>query len=423
MKRNIILISAMALFSMLFGAGNLIFPPTLGMLTGDKYLLAFLGFVITGVGLVLLGIVSTIQAGGTVDSVAKPLGSPVSKLFGTLILLSIGPGIAIPRTAATTFEVIKGTLIPNLNPIVVSVIFFALTLFFTFSPNGIIDSIGKFLTPALLTLLALIIIKGLVTPIGEITSTGFENPFSYGFQEGYQTMDMIAALAFTVLLIDGFKKQGISDKDEISKLTLKSGVFATLALALVYLGLARAGATVSGLDVQNYSRVDLLLFIAEHLLGTAGKICISLAMSLACLTTSIGLTSTVSDFFERATNHKIKFSVWAILSTLISGYFSIMGVDKIVSVAAPILMALYPVAMVLIFLNLFPKIFDKSSTYIGAVIGACLPAVNSLSSLITGTSFIDPLILKLPTSLQSFYWIIPAFILGLLFTLIGKIIK
>lgn len=233
MKRNIILISAMALFSMLFGAGNLIFPPTLGKLAGDQYLTAFLGFVITGVGLVLLGIVSTIKAGGTIESSAKKLGAPAAKLFGTLILLSIGPGIAIPRTAATTFEVIKGSLFPNLSPILVSVIFFGLTLFFTFSPNGIIDSIGKFLTPALLVTLAIIIIKGITTPIGEIVPTGFENAFSYGFQEGYQTMDMIATLAFTVLLIDGFKKHDISDRDEIASLTMKSGILATLALAVV----------------------------------------------------------------------------------------------------------------------------------------------------------------------------------------------
>ncbi|EGY76445.1 branched-chain amino acid transport system II carrier protein [Peptoniphilus indolicus] len=420
MKRNIILISAMALFSMLFGAGNLIFPPTLGMLVGDQFITAFLGFVITGVGLVLLGIVSTIKAGGTIDSVAKKLGTPAAKLFGTLILLSIGPGIAIPRTAATTFEVIRGSLLPNLNPVLVSAIFFGLTLFFTFSPNGIIDSIGKFLTPALLITLAIIIIKSILTPIGKIVPTGFENSFSYGFQEGYQTMDMIAALAFTVLLIDGFKKHNISDKDEIASLTLKSGVIATFALALVYFGLARAGATVSGLNLQDYSRVDLLLYIAESLLGNAGKIFISLAMSLACLTTSIGLTSTVANFFERSSNHKIKFSVWAILSTLVSGYFSIMGVDQIVSVAAPILIGLYPVSMVLIFLNLFPSVFKKSSTYIGAVLGACIPAINSIFSAVVGHGLVDNLVVTLPASLQSFYWIIPAVVLGLLFTLLDR---
>ncbi|WP_455256717.1 branched-chain amino acid transport system II carrier protein [Peptoniphilus asaccharolyticus] len=420
MKRNIILISAMALFSMLFGAGNLIFPPTLGKLAGDQYLTAFLGFVITGVGLVLLGIVSTIKAGGTIESSAKKLGAPAAKLFGTLILLSIGPGIAIPRTAATTFEVIKGSLFPNLNPILVSVIFFGLTLFFTFSPNGIIDSIGKFLTPALLVTLAIIIIKGITTPIGEIVPIGFENAFSYGFQEGYQTMDMIATLAFTVLLIDGFKKHDISDRDEIASLTMKSGILATLALAVVYFGLARVGATVSGLNLQEYSRVDLLLYIADSLLGFAGKVFISLAMSLACLTTSIGLTSTVADFFERSTNYKVKFSVWAILSTVISGYFSIMGVDKIVSIAAPVLIGLYPIAIVLIFLNLFPNVFTKASTHIGAVLGACLPAINSIFSAITGNSLVDGVVSYLPSSLQTFYWIIPAVILGVVFTLFDR---
>lgn len=421
MKRNTILISAMALFSMLFGAGNLIFPPILGMLSGDKYIISFLGFITTGVGLVLLGIVSTIRAGGTVESVAKKLGAPLAKLFGTLILLSIGPGIAIPRTAATTYEVIKGALFPNLNPVVVSVIFFALTLYFTFSRSSVIDSLGKILTPSLLILLALIIIKGILTPIGSIVPTGFENAFSYGFEEGYQTMDMIAALAFTILVIDGYKQLNIQDTDEIASLTLKSGVFATIALAVVYFGLSRAGATVSGLNMQDVSRVDLLLFISESLLGNVGKVCISIVMALACLTTSIGLTSTVADFFERMTKNKIKFAVWAIISTLVSGYFSIMGVDKIVSVAAPILIALYPVAMVLIFLNLFPKTFSKASTHIGAVLGACFPAINSIVSALFGIHLFDGFVIKyVPASLQSFYWIVPALILGIIFSLFGK---
>lgn len=164
----------------------------------------------------------------------------------------------------------------------------------------------------------------------------------------------------------------------------------------------------------------MLLYIADSLLGFAGKVFISLAMSLACLTTSIGLTSTVADFFERSTNYKVKFSVWAILSTVISGYFSIMGVDKIVSIAAPVLIGLYPIAIILIFLNLFPNVFTKASTHIGAVLGACLPAINSIFSAITGNSLVDGVVAYLPSSLQTFYWIIPAVVLGVVFTLFDR---
>ncbi|WBW49289.1 branched-chain amino acid transport system II carrier protein [Peptoniphilus equinus] len=421
-QKNIMLVSAMALFSMLFGAGNLIFPPTLGLTTGADFFKAFIGFVITGAGLVLLGLISTIKAGGTIESVARKLGAPFASLFGALILISIGPGIAIPRTAATTFEVLQGSLLPNLSPVVLSVIFFGITVFLIFRPSGVIDVIGKFLTPALLILLALLIIKGFLTPLGPIAPTEFSGDFSYGFLEGYQTMDMIAALAFTILVLKGYHNQGITDRDEAASLTAKSGIFAAVALGLVYLGLTYIGATTSGLGLQDLSRVQLLIYTAQTLLGSAGAIAISLVMALACLTTSIGLTSTVADFFERLTGGKVKYSVWVILSSLISGYFSIMGVDQIVAIAAPVLSMLYPVAMTLIFLNLFPETFHYASTHIGAVVGALVLAVNEITKLLTGegVTLIENFIAALPEMLQTFYWIIPAACLGLIFTLIFK---
>lgn len=410
-KNNMVLISGLALFSMFFGAGNLIFPPTLGRMVGSNYIPAILGFVITAVGIVMLGVIATTKAGGSIENVADKLGDRFSLLFGTLILLAIGPGLAIPRTAATTFEVIQGSILPNLNPIVSSIIFFAIVLFFVLNPTSIIDRLGKFLTPALLFTLALIIFKGLTTPLGKPSPIEMENVFGMSFEEGYQTMDALAALVFTLVVIKGFELKGITDNKTIVSLTIKAGIFASIFLCIVYGGLLYIGATTSSLDLGDIGRVPLLIYIAENLLGQLGKVVLSIAMALACLTTAIGLTSTVGTFFSNASKNKVSYKTVVIVSTIFSAYFAVRGVDFIVQFSVPILLALYPVSIVLIFLNLFPNVFKSKSVYVGAVSGAFIP------TLIKFTSYLEGL---LPSSFDSFLWIIPVLLMGGIFVILDK---
>lgn len=410
-KNNMVLISGLALFSMFFGAGNLIFPPTLGRMVGSNFVPAILGFVITAVGIVMLGVIATTKAGGSIDKIADKLGGRFSLLFGTLILLAIGPGLAIPRTAATTFEVIQGSLLPNLSPVVSSIIFFAIVLFFVLNPTSMIDRLGKFLTPALLITLALIIFKGFTTPLGQPSQIEMENIFGMSFEEGYQTMDALAALVFTSVIIKGFQIKGIKDNKTIVNLTIKAGIFASVFLCIVYGGLLYIGATTSSIDLGEIGRVPLLIYIAENLLGALGKVVLSIAMALACLTTAIGLTSTVGTFFNKASKNKLSYKAVVIISTIFSAYFAVMGVDFIVKFSVPILLALYPVSIVLIFLNLFPNIFKSKSVYVGAVSGAFIP------TLIKFTNYLEGL---LPASFDSFLWIIPVMLVGVIFAVLDK---
>lgn len=422
MKKNFntILISGLALFSMFFGAGNLIFPPTLGLRAGSQFIPATLGFLISSVGIVLLAVIASTKAGGSIDSIADKVNKKFSLLFGTIVILAIGPMLAIPRTAATTFEIIHGTIAPNLNPIVSSIVFFVVVLFFVLNPTNIIDSLGKILTPALLIVLAMIIIKGFLTPLGPIVDTGATGVFAKSFEEGYQTMDALAALVFTSIVITGFEQKGIKDKSELIKSTIYASIIAAVGLSLVYGGLLYIGATTSGLNLGEIDRVSLLIYATETLLGSFGKYALSIAITLACLTTAIGLTSTVGGYFEKLSKGKFKSTYVILVSTVFSGYLSIKGVDNIVNIAAGLLSALYPIAIVLVFLNLFPTVFTKRGTYIGAVIGAFIP---TLVKIIEGFGINFPIIEKIAESnptLFSFIWVIPAVIFGIIFTILYK---
>lgn len=420
-NKKLVIVSGFALFSMFFGAGNLMFPPTLGALVGSDYLVSMLGFVLTAVGLVMLGVVATTKAGGNLEDISGKLGNKIGFLYGSLVLISIGPGLAIPRTAATTHELIAAGIFPELNPVLSSIIFFGLVLLFVLRPSSVVNNIGKYLTPALLTLLVIIIVKGIFSPISEPILTNYEGPFTNSFLEGYQTMDTLAALAFTSLIIKGFRLSGLDDEKDILSLTIKAGLIATIGLCLVYCGLLYLGATTSSIDLGDISRIERLVFIAKSILGNIGVYAMALVMALACLTTAIGLTSTFSDFFERLTNGKVPYKVWVIMSTVFSGVMAINGVEKIIEFSVPVLSAMYPVTIVLIFLNIFGDKFAKVPTYVGAVLGALLPTIFSfLAFLGLNLSFVDDFYALFPETLQAFVWIIPSVILAILASLIFR---
>ncbi|MDO5713369.1 MAG: branched-chain amino acid transport system II carrier protein [Tissierellia bacterium] len=419
MKRNRdILISGFALFSMFFGAGNLIFPPTLGLQMGDAWIPAMLGFLATGVGLVMLAVIATAKTGGSIYDIGKNISRPFAILFGTLVILSIGPGLAIPRTAATTHEILEGALFPGLSPLLTSIIFFGLVLFFVLSPGTMIDRLGTILTPALLFTLCIIIVKAIFSPLGVPATLGETEVFGRSFVEGYQTMDAIAALVFTSVIIEGYRLKGIQEEHHLMKHTISASIIASIGLSIIYGGILYMGATASGMALGEMGRVDLLIYCSKSLLGTAGTLFMSLAMGLACLTTAIGLTATVGTFFEDLFQHKIPYKVLVVISSLFSGYFAIRGVDSIVAISAPILSALYPVAIVLIFVNLFTQHFQKRSTQIGAVLGAFLPTVFLLLSKPLGVNVMEAFEEYFPLAVQSFVWIIPVIILGFIFTFI-----
>lgn len=395
------LVIGFALFAMFFGAGNLIFPPYLGHAVGTEYIFAVIGFTLTGVGLPLLAIIACTKGDGTFETMASKISPKFAIIFASLLFIAIGPMLGIPRTAATTYELTINPILPGIPPLVWMFIYFGINLFFVFRQSSIIDTIGKFLTPSLLIILAIIIIKGFIFPIGNIESTGATSVLSTAFLEGYQTMDALAALLFAAIVSSSILAKGYKNKDLVP-MTIKAGIVAAVGLAFVYGGLTIIGAQTASLAPADVTKTGLLLIISKGILGNVGTIIIGIAMGLACLTTSIGLITAGSSFFAEVSKGKLPYKVNAVVISIISIVIGCLGVDNIVKISGPILNILYPVAITLIATTLL----DKFLTNINAVrLGVYTSLVFGLLSQVPGInlSFI-------PLGSQGFAWLIPTVI-------------
>lgn len=390
-----------ALFSMFFGAGNLIFPPSLGNKIGDQYLLGIIGFVLTGVGLPLLAILACSKGNGTFESITNKIGTKFTLILTTVLFFAIGPLLAIPRTAATTFEITILPFFPKWSPIIVMAIYFLINLFFVLKRSSIIDTIGKFLTPALIIILTIVIVKGIISPIGEIAPTGATSILSTSLIEGYQTMDALGALLFAGVITSSILQKGYKGK-EVNSILLKSSFIAVIGLAFVYGGLTFIGAHTVKLVDPTISNTALLVFIADKILGRFGVALIGAAIGLACLTTSIGLLTAGSTFFEKVTNGKLSYKFNAIVISIMSYLIACQGVDKIVSLSVPILNVLYPVAITIIFTTLFNK-------YLTNIIAVRLAVYTSL---LFGFlfAFFGSALSFIPLASVGFGWVIPTII-------------
>ncbi len=414
-KRNDALILGAALFSMFFGAGNLIFPPFLGLISGDKWNWSMVGFFLTGIGLPLLGIIASAKAGGDVDKLGRKVSPFFSKFLGIIVVLAIGPLLAIPRTGATAFEMGIMPIFPNLSPIVFSAIYFGITLAFVIKPTNVIDKIGRILTPALLILLSLLIIRGIVYPMGVPIEENLAKPFSDGFTQGYQTMDALAAILFGGIISASLIQRGYSDEKEQMSMTRKAGIIAVAGLTFVYGGLGYLGATGGSLFPKDIAKTDLIMNIANNSLRSFGELGLGLAVSLACITTAVGLTATVGQYFSQITKGKIKYETIVIGTTIFSAVMSYKGVEAIISFAEPILVFMYPMVIVLVLLTVFLGDYIKNDNIYKYAVYATLivSAIESLGMLgIKG--YLTKLIAMLPLASSGFSWVIPAVIGGLI---------
>ncbi|MBE6068748.1 MAG: branched-chain amino acid transport system II carrier protein [Clostridium lundense] len=401
------LVIGLALFAMFFGAGNLIFPPYLGNLMGSKFILATLGFVVTGVGFPFLGILACTKTNGNFNDMAGKVGKSFAIICSVAIFLAIGPMLAIPRTAATTYELTIQPVFPWMSSMVSMILYFALNLCFVLRPSKVIDSIGKFLTPALLIALLILIIRGLLSPIGIIVDTNISSVLSNSLIEGYQTMDALAGLMFATVITSSVIQKGYKDKEAIS-ITIKSGLVAIFGLAIVYGGLMYLGAQTSSILPKDISKTALLLEISKRSLGEYGSIIIGIAMGLACFTTSIGLITAGASFFDNISNGKLPYKINAIVISLVSIAMGNFGVDEIVKISVPVLSILYPVAITLILITLSKGLSKNNfvlrvSVYTSLIFGI----IETLPSIGVNGGFIKEFLNIIPLSSIGFAWVTP----------------
>ena len=419
-KTKDILLTGFALFAMLFGAGNLIFPPMLGYETSSSWLLTMLAFIITGVGFPFLGILSVSIAGNGIKDFANRVSPTFSTIFAILSILAIGPMLAIPRTGATAYEItfLYNGMESPIYKYIYLICYFGIVILFSLRANKVIERVGKILTPILLILLFLIIVKGIFFTNLAVKPDIYPHAFKRGFLEGYQTMDTIASIAYAGIILKAIKSgRNLTHKQEFSFL-IKSGLVAIISLALIYGGFALVGAKMHSVLATD-DKIELLVKTTSYLLGNYGIFVLAICVAGACLTTAIGLVATVGEFFSSITSFKYKNIV--IFTVIISFLLSILGVESIINISIPILVFIYPVMISLILLNLFGKFVKNDYVYKGVVLfTGIIGLIESLEALGIKNYYTKSVLEILPFSDYGLTWLFPGIIGYILFSLMFR---
>ena len=419
-KTKDVLLTGFALFAMLFGAGNLIFPPMLGYETNSSWVPTMLAFTITGVGFPFLGILSVSIVGNGIKDFANRVSPTFSKIFAIISILAIGPMLAIPRTGATAYEItfLYNGMESSIYKYIYLICYFGIVILFSLRANKVIERVGKILTPILLLLLFLIIIKGIFFANLSVKPDIYPHAFKRGFLEGYQTMDTIASIAYAGIILKAIKSgRNLTQKQEFSFL-IKSGLVAILSLALIYGGFALVGAKMHSVLVTK-DKIELLVKTTSYLLGGYGNLILAICVAGACLTTAIGLVATVGEFFSSITSFKYENIV--IFTVIISFLLSILGVESIIRISVPILIFIYPVMISLIILNLFGKYIKNDYVYKGVVLfTGIIGLIESLELLGIKNYYTNSILEILPFSDYGLTWLFPGLIGYILFSLMFR---
>lgn len=421
-----IIICGFALFAIFFGAGNLIFPPYLGVISGNNWGIANIAFLLSDPLLPILGVIVTALLGGQATDLGKRVSKHFSIIIGAISIILIGPLFAVPRTGATTHEIFVQSFVPTAPQWITSLIFFGLTLYIAIHSHTVIDAIGKYLTPILLFILLLVFIAAVVQPNAGFQTTTSAGLFSQSFKEGYQTMDALGAALMAGVVISDLTRRGYTEKKEQHQMMFGVGIVSFILLAAVYSSLTYAGATVSTVYDASVQRPALLIGLIEQLLGSFGKVAMGIAVSFACLTTSVGLITTCGHYFSTLTNGKLEYKKIVVVSVILSFLLSLLGVDALLQLAVPVLSAIYPMVIALIFLSIFDRYIVYNWTYTGAVVGAFfiggIQAIHLFSQM-QGGNFLAELAAwtnTLPLHQFGFEWLVPAIIGSVVFTVISK---
>ena len=423
---------ASMLFGLFFGAGNLIFPVSMGQMAGRRVWPAIFGFLITGVGLPLLGVAALgMSRCNGLAEMSQRIGKKYGTFFTCALYLTIGPFFAIPRCATVPFAVgiepILGKGSSDALPLAVfSLLFFLAVLWFSLRPGKILTWIGKVLNPIFLAALGLLVITALLRPMGDIGSiapqAGYaSHAFSQGFLEGYNTMDALAGLAFGIIVVNVIKSLGVENSGDVAKCTVKAGLFSTILMAVIYLLVTIIGTQSRGMYEASSNGGEALLLIASHYYGRTGAFILAFTVTFACLKTSIGLITSCSETFCAMFPRTLNYKKWAVLFCALSLLIANLGLNSIIAYSLPVLMFLYPLAITLIFLSLSGKFFaDDKKVYINVtactIFAAALDFLNALPKGIKNLLHLKPLLAGvsryLPLFEQGMGWVCPA-LLGL----------
>ncbi len=429
------------LFALFFGAGNLIFPAQLGQNAGTNIWAAIIGFLITGVGLPLLGILAMSFSGSRDLQELSGRVHPVYGIFFTALLyLTIGPFFAAPRTGTVAYEV--GILpfvsedFQQIGLIIFTLLFFAATLVFSLNPAKIVDNVGKILAPGLVGLVAILLIVVIVNPMGEIqpAQEAYQSgAFIKGFLEGYNTMDALASLVFGIIVIKAIQRMGVTSNKGILVSTAKSGAVAITLLGAIYVGIAYLGATSVEVIGIASTGGPVLSSAVSYYFGTVGSVFLALMIILACLTTSIGLTISCAEYFHSLIP-RFSYKSLVIFFTTVTFVIANFGLANIITFSIPVLMFLYPLAIVIMLLAFLSPVFNHARSVYASTITVTffISLFDGLKTLCDslGVEYFDWMVSVigvferiLPFYSQGLGWLMPALIVIILSTLVSRMVN
>ena len=411
-KKNTALVSLM-LFSLFFGAGNLIFPPFLGQMAGKNTPVAMLGFLVTAVLLPVLGVVVVAEFDG-LDKLARKVDPRFSLFFTIVIYLAIGPGLGIPRAASVPFEMAISPYLPEGASfksfmLLYSLVFFLTAMWLALTPNKLVDRLGKCLTPTLLFLMVSLFLCFLFK--GEASVAPAQGAYAdgalvKGFLEGYNTMDAIAALNFGLVIATTLRSLGVQEKKSVMHYTVRAGVLAGTILSLVYVMLSYLGMHTSNVYALQDNGAWTLRCIVHQLFGGTGAVILAAIFTLACLTTCVGLITSISQYFSTLTS-KLTYRQWVFSIVGFSFLVCNQGLNTILSISVPVLNMVYPVAIVLIVLGLFHKFYQNNPYVFPCTVGAvgAVSVLYALEQLGVPMGFVGKALAMLPFYSYGMGWV------------------
>lgn len=398
-------------FALFLGAGNIIFPPSAGMAAGDNLGQAAFGFLLTGVGLPLLTVVALARVGGGMPALTVPIGKVAGIVLAVAVYLAIGPLFATPRTAVVSFEI---GIVPftGQDPLVMSIytlVYFAAVLFLVLNPGRLLDRVGKVITPVLIAALLVLGFAALFAPAGEIGAAVGDyqaDPLTQGFLQGYLTMDALGALVFGIVIAAAIRDRGVTEPGLITRYSVIAGIIAAIGLSLVYLSLFYLGATSQELAAGAQNGGQILTIYVQHTFGSVGLVLLAIVITLACLTTGVGLIAACGEFFSALLNVSYKSVV--IVLTLFSMAVANQGLTQLIAVSVPVLVGLYPLAIVLVALSLADRLWVSTPRIFVPVMAVTL--VFGIADGLSAAGFsqlVPEAFGRLPLAGQSLGWLVP----------------
>lgn len=408
-------ITAFALFSLFFGAGNLILPSFLGYNSGSSWYLVLLGFVVSAVVIPILAVYGHAKLQGTMMDFAKKV-SPLFALIYCLIVYAISIALPAPRTASVTYEMAIQPYF-KMSSLMLSTLYFILVLVFVLNRSKMMDVVGKYLTPAILIILTFIIIIGFFGDYEMMRSSIFDSTLASGILEGYQTFDAIGGVVVgaVVVISLGFKSDSIQEKKRV---LIRAGILAGIGLFLIYGGLIYVGALQSG-SIETTDRTAFLKLLSTQTLRGIGTNILAVLVSLACFTTAVGIVTGTADFIKGLfSDSQVAYTVTAIVGSILGVVMGQLDVEAIIVIAVPALMFIYPITIVLILLNALPDSYTSVIVFRAVVVATILFSAPDFWASLGFAQAVKPLQELIPLSTVNLGWLLPA---GITFAVVNGI--